>query len=164
MGVNTKFTMTLSLDSIDNFEEMLLKKKKELPQISERIVKKVSEIGLKENYQSTELLPIENTGGVISGGIRTTDEKDTYREFGTGMVGSSSPHIPEMLSLANWKYYLPSEFKATVNGVEGWYTNKDEFGEGVGFVIGIPAEKKFYEAMRRMESSFSEIAKSEFNK
>lgn len=164
MGVNTKFKLNLSLESIKEYQDFLTKYQNELPKVAENIVKRVSEVGLENNYKSAEMLPIENKGSVVSGGIRTTDEKDTYREFGTGMVGKENPHIPEMLSLANWEYYLPSEFKATVNGVEGWYTNKDEFGEGKGFVTGIPAEKKFYEAMRKMEDSFQEIAKEEFSK
>lgn len=164
MGVNTKFTLNLSLNSIKEYQKFLIKYKNDLPKVVESIVKRVSEIGLENNYKSTKIIPIENKGTAISGGIRTTDEKDTYREFGTGMVGKKNPHIPEMLSLANWKYYLPSEFKATVNGIEGWYTSKDELGEGKGFVTGIPAEKKFYEAMKRMEYNFPKIAKEEFSK
>jgi len=158
MITNTKYTIKLSLNSINDFQEYLKNKKNELQDKGQEIVQKISEIGLEGNYKSTELLPVRNVGGTIIGGVRTTDEKDTYREFGTGMVGSSNPHIPEMLELTNWKYYLPSEFKATVNGVQGWYTNKDEFGEGKGFVTGIPAEKKFYDSMKRMEKSFAEIA------
>ena len=164
MSVNAKFTMKLSLESIKEYQDFLLKYKNNLPNVAESIVRRVSGKGLENNYSSAEMLRIENNGTTVSGGIRTTDEKDTYREFGTGMVGKESPHVPEMLALANWKYYLPSEFKATVNGVEGWYTNKDEFGEGTGFVTGIPAEKRFYKAMLEMESSFKKIAKEELSK
>ncbi len=162
--MNTKFTMTLSLSSINEYKKLLEQKKKNLSQIAENIVKRVSEVGLENNYQLAEILPIKNEGSIVTGGIKTTDEKDTYREFGTGRVGEANPHYPEVLALANWKYYLPSEFKATVNGVEGWFTKHDEFGEGTGFVTGIPAEKKFYEAYKRMKEVLPEIAKEELSK
>ena len=162
--MSTKFTMNLSLSSINEYKKILEQKKKDLSKIAENIVRRTSEVGLENNYQSTEMMPIKAEGNVVSGGIKTTDEKDTYREFGTGRVGENSPHYPEVLALANWQYYLPSDFKATVNGVEGWYTNKDEFGEGKGFVTGIPAEKKFYEAVKRMQEALPNIAREELSK
>lgn len=162
--MSTKFTMNLSLSSINEYKKLLEQKKKDLSKIAENIVRRTSEVGLENNYQSAGMMPVKTEGNVAVGGIKTTDEKDTYREFGTGRIGEASPHYPEVLALANWQYYLPSEFKATVNGVEGWFTNKDEFGEGTGFVIGIPAEKKFYEAYKRMRNILPEIAKEELSK
>lgn len=163
-NINAKFNTKLSLESIEEYQEFLKKYKEKIPKAVENIVTKVSKVGLQDNYKSTEVIPTKNEGNMITGGIRTTDTKDTYREFGTGMVGKESPHIPEILALANWKYYVPSEYKATVNGVKGWFTSKDEFGEGKGFVTGIPAEKKFYNAMKNMEDSFKTIAIEEFKK
>ena len=162
--MSTKFTMNLSLSSMNEFKQLIEQKKKELPKIAENIIRRTAEIGLKDNYQSVVMKPIRIEGNTAIGGIQTTDEKDTYREFGTGRVGEANPHYPEVLALANWKYYLPSEFKATVNGIEGWFTKHDEFGEGTGFVTGIPAEKKFYEAVKRMEAELPNIAKEELSK
>ena len=162
--MSTKFTMSLSLSSLNEYKKILEQKKKDLFKVAENIIKRTAEVGLENNYQSAEIMPIKVEGNIVSGGIRTTDEKDTYREFGTGRVGEASPHYPEVLALANWKYYLPSEFKATVNGVEGWYTNKDEFGEGKGFVTGIPAEKRFYESYKKMQEVLPEIAREELSK
>lgn len=162
MNINAKFKMNLSLDSIEGYKEFLEKYSSKLPQIATNIVKRVSEVGLEDNYKSTTILNITNNGNKVIGGIKTNDVGETYAEFGTGMVGKRSPHIAEWVSKANWEYYVPSEYKATVNGQQGWFTSKDEFGEGKGFVIGIPAQKKFYTSSLRMEDKFGEIAKEEF--
>ena len=164
MNINGKFEMRLSLDSINEYKEFLKNYKDKLPEAVENIVRRVSEVGLENNYVSTTLLPVIREGNVVSGGIQTTNSKETYAEFGTGMVGKNSPHIPEWLAKAGWEYYVPSDYKATVNGVQGWFTSYDEFGEGKGFVVGIPAQKKFYEASERMEEAFRSIAREEFKK
>lgn len=156
MNINTKFTMRLSLESIEEYITLLESKKKQLPQIAENIVKRVSEVGLENNYNSTELLPVKNEGNVVTGGIKTTDEKDTYREFGTGIVGSNNPHIAEYLAKAGWKYDVNE------HGEKGWIYPKSD--GTFGWTKGLPAEKKFYEAMLKMEDSFQEIAKEEFSK
>lgn len=145
--------MKMSLASISDYEEMLKKKKKELPQIAEKIVRRISEVGLQDNYKSAELLPIENDGAKVSGGIRTTDEKDTYREFGTGVVGSQNPH-PDIMS--GWQYDVNE------HGEKGWIYPK---GDGTyGWTKGIAAQKKFYNAMERMEHALPFVAEEEFNK
>lgn len=156
MKLNTKHTIRLSLNSIEEYQELLKEKKKQLPQIAENIVQKVSEIGLENNYKSAELLPVKNEGNVVTGGIKTTDEKDTYKEFGTGIVGSNNPNVAEYLAEVGWKYDVNE------HGEKGWVYPK---GDGTyGWTKGLPAEKKFYEAIRRMEESLPEIAKEEFNK
>ena len=156
INLNTRHTMRLSLNSIEEYEEFLKKCKQQLPTIVENIVKRVSEVGLENNYKSTELLPIQNNGEVISGGIHTTEEKDTYREFGTGIVGSNNPHVAEYLAEVGWKYDVNE------HGEKGWiYPKKDGT---FAWTKGIPASKKFYEAMRRMEEQFPEIAKEELSK
>lgn len=156
MNLNTKHTMRLSLNSIEEYKNLLEQYKKQLPQKAENIVRKVSEIGLENNHKSTELLPIKNEGNVITGGIQTTDEIDTYREFGTGIVGSQNPHVAEYLAQVGWKYDVNE------HGEKGWVYPK---GDGTfGWTKGIPAEKKFYEAIKRMEEAFPEIAKAEFSK
>lgn len=153
MKLNKTYTMNLSLESISEFEEMLKAKKKQLPQIAENIVKQVSEIGLEDNYESAELMPIKNSGSAVTGGIQTTDEIDTYREFGTGIVGSQNPH-PDIMS--GWIYDVNE------HGEKGWVYPK---GDGTyGWTKGMPAEKKFYEAIQRMEENLLEIAKIELNK
>ena len=156
MNLNTKHTMPLSLNAIEEYKKILETKKKQLPKIAKNIVRRVSKVGLEDNYKSTELIPVKNEGSIITGGIRTTDKKDTYREFGTGIVGSSHPHVSEYLSKVGWKYDVNE------HGEKCWIYPK---GDGsFGWTKGLPAEKKFYEAIRKMEDSFPEIAKEEFNK
>lgn len=156
IDINTEYKMNLSLNSIEGFEEILQKKKKNLPQIAENIVQIVSEIGLKDNYKSVELLPIENNGDKIIGGIQTTDPKDTYREFGTGIVGSNNPHIADFLAEVGWKYDVNE------HGEAGWIYPKED--GTFGWTKGIPADKRFYEAIKRMEESLPDVARQELNK
>ena len=148
--------MSLSLDSIEEFENMLKKEKKNLPQIVENIVRRVSEVGLEDNHKSVEMIPIKNDGAVVSGGIRTTDKNETYAEFGTGIVGSNSPHVDEMLAESGWIYDVNE------HGEKGWVY---PVGDGTyRWTKGIPASKKFYNAMKNMEREFPNIAKEEMNK
>ena len=145
--------MSLSLDSIENYQKMLKEYAKELPKIAENIVNRVSEEGLNDNYKSTIKKEIENTESKVTGGIKTTEEKDTYREFGTGVVGSESPH-PDIMS--GWIYDVNE------HGEKGWFYPK---GDGTyGWTKGQIAHRKFYNAMQRMEEKFPEIAKEEFSK
>ena len=156
MNLNTKHTMRLSLSSINEYKQMLEDYKKKLPQVAENIVRRVSEVGLQDNHKSTELLPVKNEGNVVSGGIKTTDEIDTYREFGTGIVGSQNPHVEEYLKEVGWVYDVNE------HGEAGWKYPK---GDGTyGWTKGIPASKKFYNAMKRMEEELPNIAKEELSK
>ena len=156
MELNTKKTMRLSLNDIEEYKNMLMEKKKQLPQIAENIVRKISEIGLEDNYNSAEIIPIENTGGIVSGGIRTTEEKDTYKEFGTGIVGSNNPHVIEYLAEVGWKYDVNE------HGEKGWVYPKED--GSFAWTKGMPAQQKFYGATIRMEENLLQIAKEEFNK
>ena len=153
IDVNAKFTMRLSLESIDEYKDFLSKYSSRLPQVAENIVRKASEVGLEDNYKSTTTLPITNDGTKVSGGIRTNDESETYQEFGTGVVGKNDPHTVEYLEKSGWKYDVNE------HGEKGWIYFKD--GQ-YHWTKGIPAKKKFYNASKRMEDKFEEIAKEEF--
>ena len=156
MNLNTKHMMRLSLSDLEEYKKMLEGYKKKLPQVAENIVRRVSEVGLQDNHKSTELLPIKNEGNVVSGGIKTTDEIDTYKEFGTGIVGSQNPHITEYLAEVGWVYDVNE------HGEKGWKYPK---GDGTyGWTRGIPASKKFYNAIKRMEEELPIIAKEELSK
>lgn len=145
--------MSLSLKDIDGYADFLRDKKKSISEIAESIVNKVSEVGLKDNYDSTIVTPISNDGSVVSGGIQTVDEIDTYREYGTGIVGSENPH-PDISS--GWIYDVNE------HGEKGWIYPK---GDGTfGWTKGQIAQKKFYEATRNMERALPIIAKEEMKK
>lgn len=156
INLNTNFSIELSPKSLEEFKKALKKKREELPQIAERIVTRLTEEGLKDNYKSVEMLSVENNGKVVTGGIKTTDVKDTYQEFGTGIVGSNNPHIDEVLEKSGWKYDINE------HGEKGWIYPK---GDGTyGWTKGQLAKKKFYNAMKRMENKFPEIANEEYKK
>ena len=156
MNINTKFKMRLSLDSIEEFSKMLEQEKKNLPQVAENIVKKVSEVGLQDNHKTTELMPVKRVGDTITGGIRTTDEGETFAEFGTSIVGSNNPAVNEMLAKSGWKYDVNE------HGEKGWIFPVED--GTYRWTKGIPANKRFYNAMKRMEKEFPNIAKEEMNK
>lgn len=151
--LNNKHILHLSIADLTEYKKMLEEYKKRLPQVAENIVRRISEVGLQDNHKSTEMLPIKNEGDAVIGGIRTTDEIDTYREFGTGIVGSQNPH-PDLNN--GWLYDVNE------HGEKGWLYPK---GDGTyGWTRGIPANKKFYNATKRMEDAFPFIAQDELSK
>lgn len=151
IDLNKTYVMNLSLDSIEEFKELLAKNQKRFPQLATKIITLVSEVGLKDNYKSAEMLPIVVEDGKVTGGIHTTEQKDTYKEFGTGIVGSANPH-PDIMS--GWIYDVNE------HGEKGWVYPKPE--GGYGWTKGIPAEKRFYEAVKRMEEALPKVSKEEF--
>lgn len=153
--LNTNYKIKLSLKSLEEYKNFLKEYKEQLPKIAENIVKKTSELGLENNYKSTKMKSIQNTGRKVIGGIQTTDEKDTYKEFGTGIVGNNNPHLSEYLAQVGWNYDVNE------HGEKGWIYPK---GDGTyGWTKGLPAEKKFYEAIKNMEDNLKIIAIEEFN-
>lgn len=155
-NINAKFNTKLSLKSIEEYQEFLKKYKEKIPKAVENIVTKVSKVGLQDNYKSTEIIPTKNEGNVITGGIKTTDVKDTYKEFGTGIIGNQNPHISDILSQIGWKYDVNE------HGEKGWIYPKED--GTFGWTKGISAQKKFYNAMKNMEDSFQTIAIEEFKR
>lgn len=154
INLNTKFKISLSLDSIQEYQKYLTEfGKKEIPKKVKRIVNRVTTEGLKNNYKSAKKNATRIIGGKVVGGIRTTEEKDTYLEFGTGIIGSGNPH-PDVMS--GWIYDVNK------HGEKGWKYPK---GDGTyGWTKGIPAQKKFYNSIKDMEESFAQIASEEFSK
>lgn len=75
-----------------------------------------------------------------------------YVEFGTGVVGSQSPH-PDT-SLVNWKYDVNS------HGESGWYYYKD--GEW-HWTKGMPSRPFMYETGRDLGQIIQMVAKEVFN-
>lgn len=157
IDLNTKFKIPLSLEGIQEYQNYLLKfGKKELPKKVKRIVNRVTTEGLKNNYKSTKKDATKIVDWKVVGGIRTTEEKDTYKEFGTGIIGSQNPHISEFLEQVGWQYDVNE------HGEKGWKYPKDD--GTYGWTKGIPAQKKFYNSIKDMEDSFARIASEEFSK
>lgn len=111
---------------------------------------------MKDNLKSVIKKKTELTETGAKGGFKTTDEIDTYKEYGTGIVGISNPHLSEVLSKIGWKYDVNE------HGEKGWvYPKKDG---GFGWTKGISAQKKFYLACKRVEEKFNDVVVEEISK
>lgn len=139
-----------------DFEKFVQKYKEELPNVTVNIVNKLAEEGLKNNLKSTIKKDTQILGTKVIGGFKTTDSIDTYKEYGTGIVGASNPHLSEILEKIGWKYDVND------HGEKGWIYPK---GDGTfGWTRGMSAQKKFYQACKRVEENFNDIAIEEISK
>ena len=59
---------------------------------------------MKDIYPNTEKISAKLEGNTAVAGIRNKEEKWTYKEYGTGIVGSQNPHVAEALASIGWKY------------------------------------------------------------
>ena len=152
-----KVTRNLSLESMNEWlKELKGLKSKQIPNVALRTVDRLTDEMIKNAYPDTEKIPAKMEENKAIGGMQNKKSKWAYKEYGTGIVGSQNPHVAEALQQAGWKYDVNK------HGEKGWIYPK---GDGsFGWTKGLPAEKKFYEAIRKMEDSFPEIAKEEFNK
>ena len=157
MQLNTKFKINLSLNSIEEYKKYLMEYgEKEIPKKAKRIISRVTTEGKKNNYKSVRKMEIKTIGSKVVGGIKTTEEKDTYKEFGTGIVGSQNPHVSDFLNEVGWKYDVNE------HGEKGWVYPKED--GTFGWTKGIQAQRKFYNSMKDMENCFASIASEEFKK
>lgn len=154
--LNLSKEVKLNLSDLEKYIIELNKYKNKLPIVAGKAVKKVSEEGIKNNYESTEVIPIEISKEKVTGGIIDKDKKDKFREYGTGLVGSNNPQVSEELIRSGWKYDINS------HGEAGW-VYKDEAGN-YWRTKGQPAQKKFYEASKKMEEELPKILKEELEK
>ena len=129
---------------------------KQLPNLAVNVVDRLAEEGVKDNLKSTVKKKTEFNGSKAIGGFETTDVIDTYKEYGTGITGANNPHLSEILSKIGWKYDVNS------HGEKGWVYPK---GDGTfGWTKGIPAQKKFYQACKRVEEKFNDVVVEEIAK
>ena len=156
MNINAKDSIRLSVSSLEEYIKQLELKKEQILKATEGIANRLAEESAKDTYKSVEVVPAVMQGTTAIAYARSTDEIDTYREFGTGIVGSQNPHVEEVLAKAGWKYDVNE------HGEKGWiYPKKDGT---FGWTKGQPAQKKFYFASKRAREKAIEIAKQEFQK
>ena len=128
-------------------------RKKQYPKIGLRIANRLTDEMIKNVYPDTVKVPAKLEGNIATAGIKNMKEKWTYHEYGTGIVGSQNPHVAEALSSIGWKYDVNQ------HGEKGWFYPK---GDGTyGWTKGLPASKKFWQALQRAEEAFPEIAREE---
>ena len=143
----------LSLASLDEWIKDLEIRQKKYPKISLNIANKLADEMMKDVYPDTKKIPAKLEGNVAIAGIRNTQEKWTYHEYGTGIVGSQNPHVAEALASMGWKYDVNQ------HGEKGWFYPKED--GTYGWTKGLPASKKFWQALQRAEEMFPEIGREE---
>lgn len=150
--LNKQYQIHLSLKELHEYQEQLKDLKDRITNVCIKAVDEASEIGLQDNYKSAIKIPIQRIDNKITGGIKTTDETETYREYGTGIEGSKNPHPDKM---SGWIYDVNE------HGEKGWiYPTED----GYKWTKGIPAGKKFFNAVERMEKAIPLIIRDELSK
>jgi hypothetical protein len=122
----------------------------------------VSEI----SYTGTYRTPIEETPKGISVHIKNDNEHNTYKEFGTGVVGKNTPHPNSGTS--GWIYDVNE------HGEKGWWypttdsdTNKTKKlidGKWYAWTKGMRAHREFYNATDKAKERLEEIIKDKISK
>ena len=128
-------------------------RQKKYPKIALKIADRLADEMMKDIYPNTEKISAKLEGNTAVAGIRNKEEKWTYKEYGTGIVGSQNPHVAEALASIGWKYDVNE------HGEKGWFYPK---GDGTfGWTKGQPASKKFWQALQRAQELFPEIGREE---
>lgn len=156
MNINAKSEIRLSSSSLDDYIKALELKKEQILKALPNIATRLAEEAGRDTYKSVETVPAEMQGETAIAYARSTNEIDTYKEFGTGIVGSQNPHVDDALAKSGWRYDVNG------HGEKGWIYPKED--GSFGWTRGQPAQKKFYQASQRAKEKAPEIAKEEFQK
>ena len=140
--------------SLDEWIKDLDLRKKQYPKIGLRIANRLADEMIKNVYPDTVKVPAKLEGNIATVGIKNMQEKWTYHEYGTGIVGSQNPHVAEALQQAGWKYDVNN------HGEKGWIYPVEN-GE-YRWTKGQPASKEFWKALEKAEGLFPKIAREEF--
>lgn len=100
----------------------------------------------KDTYEGVVVVPAKLEGNNAIAYARSTNQIDTYREFGTGIVGSNSPHVDEMLAKSGWKYDVNN------HGEKGWIYPKQD--GSFGWTKGQPAQKNSILQVKEQENYY----------
>ena len=143
----------LSIASLNEWIKDLEIRQKKYPKIAVKIADRLADEMMKNIYPDTEKISAKLEGNITISGIKNTQEKWTYHEYGTGVVGSQSPHVAEALASIGWKYDVNQ------HGEKGWFYPKED--GTFGWTKGQPASKKFWQALQRAQELFPEIGREE---
>lgn len=143
----------LSIASLNEWIKDLEIRQKKYPKIAVKIADRLADEMMKNIYPDTEKISAKLEGNIAISGIKNTQEKWTYHEYGTGVVGSQSPHVAEALASIGWKYDINQ------HGEKGWFYPKED--GTFGWTKGQPASKKFWKALQKAEELFPEIGREE---
>ena len=143
----------LSIASLNEWIKDLEIRQKKYPKIAVKIADRLADEMMKNIYPDTEKISAKLEGNIAISGIKNTQEKWTYHEYGTGVVGSQSPHVAEALASIGWKYDVNQ------HGEKGWFYPKED--GTFGWTKGQTASKKFWKALQKAEEMFPEIGREE---
>ena len=106
----------------------------------------------KEFAVNWNVANVNKVGLVTEVQIKNENQRSTYIEYGTGVIGEFSPHPkPESYS-GGWEYFVESPSKrVNSNGEMGWYYS-NEFKQRQ-WTMGIPSQPFYYQSaldIRRM--------------
>ena len=173
-----KFETHLSLSSLDEMIKRYEDRKRDYPKIAMRIADRLADIMMDCDLQSgTYKVPtrLRESGNVAEAKIRNDKKTEEgysiaqFQEYGTGVMGAKFPHVAEELQKIGWKY------DKNKHGEAGWWyptteddpnttKKKTENGEWIAWTRGLPAGRYFYNALKRAEEMFTEIALEELQK
>lgn len=164
----SKFKADLSYDGIGRLIADLEAYKKSLEDKCNEIVLQLEEMGIKH---AKALCPVDKgeARDSIIGYMDETEHTATiiagshciYIEFGTGVVGGTSPHpSPEWLAFMSWAYGSGGTIFTTADGRTGWYYPADD---GTWrFTEGMPARPFMYETVQYLKKQRLKVAKGIF--
>ena len=138
---------TIKLDELEHYIKTLEKYGELLKDFRKAMMALCEDAKLYAENQYTQYghssvtVSYENHGSTAT--IFANGNAVAFFEFGTGEVGRgtypSESYIPSsgVPITGDWEYYYPSEAKATINGVKGWWW-------GAKFVKGNKAEAEMW--------------------
>lgn len=152
----------LSASSIDRALQELEAYQKKIEKLGENVVKRLTEDGKKTAQDIAMYMNAYDTGELVSGivsdysdgkgYIRTTAPHSAYVEFGTGVVGSGSPH-PQASEY--WAYDVNE------HGVKGWfYIGRDGKRH---WTNGMPSRPFMYDTAQTLRESVQYVVEDELN-
>lgn len=174
-----KFETHLSLSSLDEMIKRYENRKKNYPKIAKNIANRLANEMLEDvkqatsphggkPYKDTELVSATVEGNTATAGIKNNTNEAYFNEFGTGIVGSQNPHIAEELAKEGYTYDKNN------HGEAGWWyptdeddpnpTKKEVENGWIAWTKGLPAQKAFYEALKKAEKRFKEVGQEELKK
>lgn len=167
--MSKKISFTLSPSSINNAIQEIRKYQSEITYKCQKLAQRLAEEGVYiarvkiaeyDAIYTGELLESINSeyGGVIQDGgkwiIYTGCEYAPFVEFGTGIIGSQSPH-PDT-SLVNWKYDVNE------HGEAGWFYFNERDGQW-HWTKGMQSRPFMYETGQVLREIIQKVAKEVFS-
>lgn len=112
------------------------------------------------SYKGTYRTQAEETSKGITIHVKNDNEHNTYKEFGTGVVGKNAPH-PSSGKETGWIYDVNE------HGEKGWWYPTDESnpsttkklinGKWYAWTKGMKAHREFFNAGQKAKERLEEI-------